>query len=375
MPWTFAHPAAILPLRRRLPLAALVVGSISPDIGYHLGLFPLATFAHSGLGLLLACLPMGAAMLVLWHLLRPLVIELLPEPHRGALRPWAAAGSGDRNGAGAGAGGGGGAAAGYRRFILTGAGLLVGAATHNAWDAFTHASGALVQAVDLLRAPVFEAGGRTFRLFNLLQHGSTLLGVAALIGVYAAWLRRQPHTPLGPALGVELRRWAVLGTCVGAAAVAGVSLARSAGLAGEALVFRSALFATDAFVLLIVAAALLWRAAPALPGMPFVQLRNGVIHDRWPLQHRSMRLDELLKIEYAYHAVVGFAAVWIFTARDGREIEVSPQRPGLSRLLAELETQLPGFSRAHWRREFEAGDVEDTLLVWDATSPATSHNP
>ena len=70
MPWTFAHPAAILPLRRHLPQAALVVGSISPDIGYYLGLYPLATFAHSGWGLLLACLPIGAAVLVVWHLLR-----------------------------------------------------------------------------------------------------------------------------------------------------------------------------------------------------------------------------------------------------------------------------------------------------------------
>jgi hypothetical protein len=43
---------------------------------------------------------------------------------------------------------------------------------------------------------------------------------------------------------------------------------------------------------------------------------------------------------------------------------VSPHRPGLSRLLAELEAQLPGFSREHWQQAFEAGDVEDTLLVW-----------
>jgi WD40 repeat protein len=37
MPWTFAHPAAVLPLRKfcadRLSFAGLVVGSVSPDIG------------------------------------------------------------------------------------------------------------------------------------------------------------------------------------------------------------------------------------------------------------------------------------------------------------------------------------------------------
>src|SRR5690242_13826035 len=142
MPWTFAHPAAILPLRRRLPLAALVVGSICPDIGYYLGLYPLATLAHSGPGLLLACLPMGAVALLLLQLLRGPLVELLPQPHRGALQALVH--------------GGGMAPVGLRRFMLQGAGLLVGAATHNAWDAFTHASGSMVQWLDALRAPVLE---------------------------------------------------------------------------------------------------------------------------------------------------------------------------------------------------------------------------
>ncbi len=47
MPWTFAHPAAVLPLRplKRLSFGALVVGSIAPDIGYYLGRFDLAAAA------------------------------------------------------------------------------------------------------------------------------------------------------------------------------------------------------------------------------------------------------------------------------------------------------------------------------------------
>jgi hypothetical protein len=366
MPWTFAHPAAILPLRRRLPLAALAIGSVSPDIGYYLGLFPLATFAHTGLGLLLACLPTGAAMLVAWHLLRKPVIELLPQPHRAALQaPSAATSSASRAAA----------PAGLRRAMLLAAGLVVGAATHNAWDSFTHASGSVVQWLDALRAPVFGLGGRTFRLFNLLQHASTLLGLAALIGVYFAWLRRQPHAPAGPTLGDELWRWALLVLCAAVAITTGAPLARHAGFTGEALVFRGVLCATQVFVSQVVAFALLRRAGPWLPGLPFIQLCHGAIRERWLLQRQSIRLDELQKIEYAYHAVVGFVAVWIFTARDGREIVVAPQRPGLSRLLSELETQLPGFSLAHWRREFEAGDVEDTLLVWAAAEPSEFDNP
>ena len=353
MPWTFAHPAAILPLRRHLPQAALVVGSISPDIGYYLGLYPLATFAHSGWGLLLACLPIGAAVLVVWHLLRRPVLELLPEPHRTALLGAGAHGST--------------ASAGLRRLVLAGAGLWVGGATHNVWDAFTHASGAMVQALPLLRVPVMEAGGRSLRIFNVLQHAGTVCGLAALMGVYAAWLRRQPRAPVTPALGDELWRWALLVIGAALAMAAGVPLARHAGFTGECLVFRGVIAATDVFVLLIVAMALLRRAGPWLPGIPFIQLRDNTIQDRRLLQRQSIRLAELQSIEYAYHAVVGFAAVWLFTARDGREMVVSPRRPGLARLLADLEVQLPGFSREHWRREFETGVVEDTLLVWGTT--------
>ena len=48
MPWTFAHPAAVLPFRRivgrQLPLLGLVVGSMAPDMGYFAGQYAVATF-------------------------------------------------------------------------------------------------------------------------------------------------------------------------------------------------------------------------------------------------------------------------------------------------------------------------------------------
>ena len=47
MPATFAHPSAILPLRRLCPtyldFSALVIGSLAPDVGYFLQRFDLAT--------------------------------------------------------------------------------------------------------------------------------------------------------------------------------------------------------------------------------------------------------------------------------------------------------------------------------------------
>jgi len=247
MPWTFAHPAAILPFRQRLPLAALVIGSVSPDIGYYLGLFQFATFAHTAPGVLLACLPLGAAGLGLVHLLREPVIDLLPQPHRGALRGVARADNAPR----------------ASRYALQALGLLLGAATHTVWDSFTHAPGHGVQLMPVLQTPVFELAGRSFRLFNLLQHLSTALGVAALFVVYAGWLRHQPRPPGPLPRTAERLRFMILTACAVLAMAAGAAIAHAQGFSGEGFVFRTAIHGANAFALLFVAAALIGRAARA----------------------------------------------------------------------------------------------------------------
>ena len=62
MPWTLSHPAAVLPLRRFSPrpldFAALVVGSMTPDLGYYIDRFDLSTCPHPA-GSFVACVPTG----------------------------------------------------------------------------------------------------------------------------------------------------------------------------------------------------------------------------------------------------------------------------------------------------------------------------
>jgi hypothetical protein len=89
MPWTFAHPAAVLPFRRlglkNLSFGGLVVGSISPDIGYYVGRFDVAALAHTTLGVLILCLPTGLVLFAMVRVLHRPVANVLPEPHRSAL--------------------------------------------------------------------------------------------------------------------------------------------------------------------------------------------------------------------------------------------------------------------------------------------------
>ena len=84
VPLTIAHPVAAIPLRRPLGrmgvLAALVIGSITPDVPLFLPL-PLGRNAtHSAIGLLWFCLPVGVLAYLLYDrvLDRPLR-ALMPE--------------------------------------------------------------------------------------------------------------------------------------------------------------------------------------------------------------------------------------------------------------------------------------------------------
>jgi hypothetical protein len=171
VPLTPAHAAAALPLSRlRLPLAALVVGTMAPDFEYLLRLAPRGSFGHTPLGLVAFCLPVGLFVhLAHERVVRPALVDLLPPGVVAALEPG-------------------------RRANLAAAALalLLGALTHVAWDGFTHASGWAVARLPGLRGPVAPSAMPTLRWYTLLQHASTLVGAVVVLASVAGWLRRQP---------------------------------------------------------------------------------------------------------------------------------------------------------------------------------------
>lgn len=196
MPFTPAHPAAVLPLLRSpLSPAALVCGAMAPDGPYFLASaripvgaqswyepFLNATTSHSlaGLGVAVAY---ALALLALYALIRRPVADLLPSrfSRAGAAEP---DGGGDAGGGGAKAGPG----AVLRRAGWVLLSVLIGVLTHLAWDSFTHADGYAVTHLDFLRSTV--AGELT--VARLLQHLSTVGGLAA-IAVHL-WRRRARTT-------------------------------------------------------------------------------------------------------------------------------------------------------------------------------------
>jgi hypothetical protein len=198
MPFTLAHPAAVVPLARPLGrwavLSALVIGSLVPDFTYFAP-FPMArSRSHDLFGLFWFCMPMGFATYALFHAaIAAPAIDLLPSALRArclALRasrvaPPAAA---------------------------VAVSLLVGATTHIAWDAFTHAGAPIVRVSRALRFHLATLSGYPISVYTILQHVSTVLGVVLLIVWVRRWQRTAPAAAAPPSFAMEpgLRRLAAL---------------------------------------------------------------------------------------------------------------------------------------------------------------------
>lgn len=251
MPWTFSHPAAVLPLRSlgavQFPLVPLMLGSLTPDFGYYLGSSGAARLAHSFTGVFVFCLPAGLLSLALLSVLWRLIIHLLPNPHRAALETLSAP-SFPFNG---------------KAFCVTSTAIVLGALTHVVWDSFTHATGEAVARIVFLREHLFTLGGRDVAVYALLQHLSTLAGAALLIITYVRWLR--VAAPGAKRDAVDMKRYGIITACMLGAVAAGMMAAHvSLEKVGNPLslfVFRSIIYSTNVFLVLFLAAAVLWGRA------------------------------------------------------------------------------------------------------------------
>lgn len=252
MPLTFAHPAAVLSIRRitrgRLSFAAMVLGSMTPDVGYFFGRFDVATLAHTLYGLIAVCLPTGLVLQFLLRSFRYPASYLLPQPHRGALATLPLVplyGS-------------------PTTLLFVAISLVLGAFTHVIWDSFTHQTGWAVQQFPGLRQVVTIIPGLSTEFFHLLQHISTVLGLAALFVTYTKWLAlADARSGANSTPTSDTWRYVLLAIiCVGSLSIAvPLAYARSFSKTGEFLLhpffFQLALLSTAWFAGLYLVSSLL----------------------------------------------------------------------------------------------------------------------
>jgi hypothetical protein len=170
MPFTFSHPATVVPLARKRPLvfSALIIGSMTPDVESFLHLSTDVSFAHTPVGVFLFCLPVGLLLFLLFHhLLKRPFMTILPANHQRRLLTFA---QNSRN------------VHSVRQWAWAILSIVIGAFTHIGWDAFTHEYGWAVQ-----KLPVLQTSLLNMKLYTVLQHGSTFTGALLLGYWYSRW--------------------------------------------------------------------------------------------------------------------------------------------------------------------------------------------
>jgi hypothetical protein len=178
VPFTISHAAAVLPLHRwsthRLPLSALMIGSMAPDFGYFFSHDASRQLTHSFSGLFIFALPAGLFVWLFYvYVLEKATITLLSDR-------W------------------------HTRFAHTDAitlplvaraaiAIVLGAATHIVWDAFTHRGTFVTNAIPLLNGPT--PGFGWLPIYHLLHGLSTVAGLV-ILAYWARHLQRQPARSL-----------------------------------------------------------------------------------------------------------------------------------------------------------------------------------
>ncbi|NBG65505.1 DUF4184 family protein [Acidiluteibacter ferrifornacis] len=194
MPFTFSHPAIVLPLtflpRQWYSLTGLVIGSMTPDFEYFLRMKIQSNYSHTIDGLFWFDLPLGVLLAFIFHnIVRDSLINNLPtilKSRFSAFRQF------DWN------------VHFKKNWFVVIVSILIGAASHIFWDSFTHDHGYFVQTIPVLQNSVEFLSGQ-IPILKILQHTSTLLGGFVIaIAIYKLPINKTEKE------NRKLKYWAIL---------------------------------------------------------------------------------------------------------------------------------------------------------------------
>lgn len=194
MPFTFSHPAIILPLtylpRHWFSLSGLIIGSLTPDFEYFLRMKIQSNFSHTIEGLFWFDLPLGLILSFSFHnIVRDRLFDNLPTFLKSRFIPFKQF---DWNGHF------------KKNWTIVIISILVGATSHIFWDSFTHDHGFFVKTIEELQN-VVDFLGRQIPIIKILQHSSTLLGGF----IIAFTIYKLPQTKIENN-SINLKYWAIL---------------------------------------------------------------------------------------------------------------------------------------------------------------------
>lgn len=165
MPFTFSHPAIVLPLtylpKKWISLTGLVIGSLTPDFEYFLRMRIESIYSHTIEGLFWFDLPLGLLLTFIFHnTVRNKLFDNLPSILKSRLSIYK----------------------GFKwnahfklNWFVVIISILIGAASHILWDSFTHTHGYFVEAIPSLTNTI-TLFSTNVAILKILQHSSTLIG-------------------------------------------------------------------------------------------------------------------------------------------------------------------------------------------------------
>ncbi len=199
MPFTFSHPALVIPflrLQRRYPwlsATGLITGSIAPDCEKFLRLRLASNHSHTFNSIFYFNCPVALVLAFVFHLLvrKPLLMHLPPALYR-RLEQFISFDWTDY----------------FRKYYL---GVIlssiVGAMLHLFWDSFTHPSPFVDRIFPLLARPVWVGDEQT-PFFYLVGLASSVLGGGLV--VWAVWKMPVRQVRAVPAGSTVIRYWSIV---------------------------------------------------------------------------------------------------------------------------------------------------------------------
>ncbi|KNF08664.1 hypothetical protein CLPU_6c01500 [Gottschalkia purinilytica] len=170
MPFTFSHPAIVIPIKskwsRYFSLTGLVLGSMAPDFEYFIRFKPVGKIGHMLIGFFSLNLFMCILIAYLFHYVvkKPLIFNM-PSPidkwyYHIALDKWNIAS--------------------FKELFIFCYSSIIGMFTHVLWDGFTHVNGELVKMLPFLlnKIGIFKY---KIPIYKILQHGSTMAGFIIIL--------------------------------------------------------------------------------------------------------------------------------------------------------------------------------------------------
>jgi hypothetical protein len=193
MPFTFSHPAIVLPLTRLskkwFSLTGLVIGSLTPDFEYFLRMQMKSHYSHTIDGLFWFDLPLGLLLAFIFHnVVRDRLFDNLPiflKSRFGEFKQvdWNNYFKGN-----------------WGIVMIS---VLVGASSHIFWDGFTHEQGFFAQTIPALTHAV-DFFGEQIPITKILQHSSTIAGALFIASaIYKLPVNNEP------AKKTDMKYWTV----------------------------------------------------------------------------------------------------------------------------------------------------------------------